>query len=152
MQYAVRLSNGTLLVITALATLDWALQKLRPRRFVCLFVVSNAERFNEQILESGIVRRLLTAGCDYWVLFGSESEKAHDDLDWCLDECGATDVTTTWHDDEPAEEVVDFAVTTSKLDTKRMGLAAILDDGVDADGQIEKYLRKMEVMQQLPDR
>jgi hypothetical protein len=64
-----------------------------------------------------VITSLLDAGCEYFVCFGETSEVLHDRIDELIvaraSPDRSTDVTTTWHDDEPAADVAEFYFNTA---------------------------------------
>lgn len=77
--------------------------------FVAL-VDTNDEDWSEVRTAHRLGKRLLAAGCRYFVCFGPRSEEVHDYLDDLIVEEECHDVTTTFHDDESPEEVADFVL------------------------------------------
>ena len=86
-------------------------------RFV-LLLMQDATNRNEQLPET--LGQLLDAGCVAFCAWGPECEQVHDIMDDViiardLDRQAAT-ILTTWHDDEPFDETLDYAVMWPALD------------------------------------
>jgi len=90
---------------------------------------SNANGRRDQIA-SDIAR----SSCQYALTFGRECEEWHDAIDWaCLDE-GMPEgrfLMTTWHDDEPIEDVIDFLWWNTTYDDFSAERLAIIQLGPD---------------------
>ena len=71
-------------------------------------------------------KRMLEKGCRYFVCFGHESERLHDQIDEVVVNYNYSEVTTTYHGDEPIEDVVNFFLTCAVGDMKD---AIIFSDG-----------------------
>lgn len=60
-------------------------------------------------IPAGAITSLIDAGCTYFVCFGPTSEEVHNRVDDVLmGRVPTSDIQTTWHDDEPIAEVLDF--------------------------------------------
>jgi len=69
---------------------------------------ADEENWDDACLVRRLGKSLLADGCRYFVCFGQRSEVVHDLLDDVIVTEGYQGVTTTFHDDEDKEEVLDF--------------------------------------------
>jgi len=123
--------------IDGLDALAWS-----PReRTALVFVVENAEDFDERVLRSGLAARLVQGGVELFALVGKESEQAHDALDWVVEDAGAEDVITSWHDEDDPEDVASFVAASSHAS----GLArvvAVVDKATRSGMRLREHLAK----------
>ena len=95
---------------------------LSSPRFVCLLAWDARTATVEEI--SVLARRLLDAGAVYICSWGPGCERVHDIID--EEQVGDGTVTTesvvmtTWHDDEPLADTLDFVLTTAIPDDAYM--------------------------------
>lgn len=90
-----------------------------------------------------LVELLVDRGCKYFVCTGTYAEGLHDFVDDVIgDRLGASStVATTYHDDESADEIVDFFVRVAEPADKCIGgLVAILDERFRQDDEIRALL------------
>ena len=74
------------------------------------------------------INDLLARGCTYFVCAGTFAEELHDIVDAIISTARVELITTTFHPDETAEDVVNFFIyTTTILNDDRNALVAILD-------------------------
>lgn len=103
-------SRGRLLALVSHRNVSTFLAEQAGRPIAAL-LTSHDPVGDPRALEPGITC-LLDAGCEYFVCFGETSEVLHDRIDELIvvraPQDGSTDVTTTWHDDEPATDVAEF--------------------------------------------
>jgi len=89
-----------------------------------------------------ITSDIVESRCQYALTFGHDCELWHDLIDETCVGDGTTDerfLMTTWHDDEPIDDVVDFLWwNTSYEDFESQRLAVVL---IGADDELEKSLR-----------
>ena len=119
-------SNDRLLAIVPLSAVSSVLVEQVARPVAALLTFHEVGHESPE-LEPAIVS-LLEAGCDYFVCFGSASEILHDRIDDLALACTlASDrtVMTTWHDDEPAGDVVDFFFNVAGTTDRSLLLAAL---------------------------
>ena len=88
--------NGKLLLVKP-EDLDEVLQQ--ERGHVASLVTVGLIKKGSACIET-VTRKLLRAGCDYFVCFGPDSEQLHDQIDAIVEE-GADDPVcmTTWHEE-----------------------------------------------------
>ncbi|MCU9947241.1 hypothetical protein [Pseudomonas sp. PDM13] len=94
-----------------------------------------------------LVNMLLEKGAKNFVCVGYYSEVLHDEIDEILYECcecshveEALKITTTYHDDEPVDDVVSYFIYgTSIPDARSGGLLAIVGEG---DWEVRDCLSK----------
>ena len=90
-----------------------------------------------------LVERLLDAGCRYLVCGGQTCERWHDDADEALayrvamGDGPAPEVITTWHADEPVEEVAEFFVVHATVADNQIREHLVLQVGPEWDWQNE---------------
>ncbi len=83
-----------------------------------------------------ITSDIVSSRCQYALTFGHDCEAWHDAIDWtCVGDGagGERFLMTTWHDDEPIEDVVDFLwwnTSYGEFASERLAVAII---GVDSE-------------------
>lgn len=105
------LSRRRAMVLVTVDQLDAALEERRARPIAAL-LTDSASRGDFNRLIAAVVR-LLASGCDYFVCFGRDSERLHDEVDALAErEAGDSEcaVITTWHVDESASDVAEFFI------------------------------------------
>lgn len=65
-------------------------------------------RSNHEFLSQAQIRCLVQCGVALVALIGERSEDAHDVLDWALEELGADNVVTSWHQETELEDILSF--------------------------------------------
>ncbi|MGH9754984.1 MAG: DUF7684 family protein [Blastocatellia bacterium] len=99
------------MILVAVDQLDFVLEERRAGPIVALLTDSAVRGdFNRQV---AVIVRLLKSGCDYFVCFGRDSERLHDEVDALAErEAGDSECTviTTWHVDESASDVAEFFI------------------------------------------
>ncbi len=109
----------------------WPLEDLRSitaepkHRMAVILWVENAGDFERCLLATGLAVRLAESGAELFALVGKESEQAHDALDWVLEEAGAEDVVTTWHDRDGPGDVASFVVASARASGLTLVVAAL---------------------------
>jgi len=86
--------------------------------------------------EQLLIQKLLQLGCKYFVCAGRYAEDLHDFIDGLIEVGGeqSASITTTYHDDEPADLVSNFFVNTTDMSNQGSdGLVAILNDDLPED-------------------
>jgi hypothetical protein len=104
--------------------------------------VVNAGGFSE------LIKLLLAKGAKAFVCIGDYSEGMHDEIDEIIYEydeerniSAASEITTTYHDDEPVDDAVNYFVHGTEIpEAESGGLLAILGDG---DKEVETSLKKV---------
>ena len=71
-----------------------------------VLTVGDLAIFKQDYLNSGLAVNLAKEGLALFVLIGSNSEEAHDALDYELEQNNLLGVITTWHDDDTPDEIV----------------------------------------------
>lgn len=84
------------------------------QRTAVVLSVRSAGELNQLFLASGLAVSLAENGVELFALVGAESEQAHDALDWVIEEIGAEDVITTWHDQDDPDDIASFVVSSSR--------------------------------------
>ena len=103
--------------------------------------------WNAEDVSSGqrLIQKLMVKGCNYFVCAGLLAEHLHDFVDEVVEAMGSplADITTTYHDDEPADVVVNFFVNTTEISGIHGGrLVAILNKASPEDSVITELLLK----------
>ena len=105
------LSRCRTLVIATVDQLGAGLEERAGRPIVTLLTDNiGGGKLNEL---AAIVVRLLAVDCDYFVCFGRNSERLHDEVDALAErEAGESKcaVVTTWHVDETPDDVAEFFI------------------------------------------
>lgn len=120
-------SRGRLLAITPRRGVGKVLAEQKGRPVVALLTSHDTARDPADL--EPVILALLDGGCDYFVCFGIASENLHDRIDdFALEHTSASDRTimTTWHDEEPAEEVIEFFFNVAAASEKTL-LVAVLE-------------------------
>jgi len=108
--------------------------------YALLLVIASPRVSGEQ--RDRITSDIVRSRCRYALTFGHDCERWHDGIDeTCVGDgtAGGRFLMTTWHDDEPIEEVVDFLwYNTACEDFEPERLAVVL---IGADDELEKALR-----------
>ena len=103
-----------------------------------LLLCWNADRASSANIYS-LAERALAQGAVYVCSWGVDCERVHDVFDEAIVGDGSgpierLNVTTTWHEDESLEEVVEYALSSARLGTEAGALpivaATIADAGV----------------------
>jgi hypothetical protein len=105
------LSRRRALVLATVDQLETVLDEQGARPIAALLTDSASyDDFNRLV---SVIVRLLASGCYYFVCFGRDSEKLHDEVDILAErEAGDSEceVITTWHTDESASDVAEFFI------------------------------------------
>lgn len=82
---------------------------MTPRSTVCLLVI---DAVSPAMDFEGLVRALIPARCQYFMILGHAAEDVHDALDHAIDDCdlGYCGTPTAVHNDESADDVASFLV------------------------------------------
>jgi hypothetical protein len=88
------------------------------------------------------VEEMLERGCTYWVCAGTYAEGMHDLIDDIIsNKLRDESIATSFHEDETAEEVINFFIyTTTIRDVERGALVAVLDPGIPQDSILVNLL------------
>lgn len=112
--------------------------------FKCLILI---EREVGEEYRDEISRVLVKAGCLYALAWGIECSAWDDSIDWAyiqfheFDDCPEEQfVTTTWHEDETLEEVVEFAKHCNAYDHPELKNTLVLDFSHQERGEFIKEL------------
>lgn len=135
-----RCSNGRLLLISRKsdAIQDIAIHDISPS--VVLMTAWTRESVRSEEL---LIQKLLQLGCKYFVCAGRYAEDLHDFIDGLIEATGdqLASITTTYHDDESADLVANFFVTTTDMSNQNSdGLVAILNDDSPEDAFFKEEL------------
>lgn len=138
-------SNGRPLLVT---DIESAARELETSwiPFVVLLTVWSIGSVKAEGL-SDLIKLLLAKGVKTFVCIGYYSESLHDEIDEIIyeyaeehDISAASEIITTYHDDEPVDDVVNYFVHGTEIpETESGGLLAILGDG---DKEVEASLKK----------
>lgn len=102
-------SHGRLLALVSRYNVNTVLAEHTGRPVIVL--LTSHEPIGEPLILEPVITCLLDSGCKYFVCFGETSEVLHDLIDEFIivrSSPSSTNVITTWHDDEPATDVVEF--------------------------------------------
>ena len=94
---------------------------------------------------STLIHQLLRLGCEYFVCAGRNAEELHDFIDQLIESRDeqSTHIATTYHNDEPADLLVNFFVNATNMPNQSCsGLVAILSETSPGDRIIRKLLLK----------
>ncbi len=134
----------------------WPLEGLRSitagpkHRTAVILWVESADDFERRLLATGLAVRLAESGAELFAVVGKESEQAHDALDWVLEEAGAEDVITTWHDQDHPGDVASLFVASARASGLTLVVAA-LDGSTEPGARVRDALAEavyMDVGQQ----
>lgn len=128
-----RCSNGRLLLISRKIE---AIQALAINDISPSVVLMTAWTRESVRSEQLLIQKLLQLGCKYFVCAGRYAEDLHDFIDGLIEVGGeqSASITTTYHDDEPADLVSNFFVNTTDMSNQGSdGLVAILNDDLPED-------------------
>jgi len=107
--------------------------------YVCLVWATRPATLDER---AALARALVTSNCGYAVCAGMESEAWHDMVDETREEADRF-LMTTWHDNEPLEDVVNFFVWNTDYEenvfTRFLIVVVGPDDGI--GGQLTDVVR-----------
>ena len=101
--------------------------------YALLLVISTGSITKEQ--RERIASDVVTSRCQYALTYGNDCQAWHDAIDLAgVDAGGPEDrfLMTTWHDDEPIEDVVDFLWWNTSYDCFEAVRLAIVHIGSDA--------------------
>lgn len=118
-------------------------------RTAVILSVENVDEIKERFLATGLAVRLAENGVQLFALVGKESEQAHDALDWVLEEVGAEDVMTSWHDEDDPEDVASFVVASSRA-SGLTRIVAALDESTESGTRLRDNIA--EAVRADPDR
>lgn len=113
---------------------------LTPHPSVCLLVI---DAISPAMDFDGLVRTLIPAGCQYFMILGDAAEEVHDALDYAIDDCdlGYLGTPTAVHNDESAEDVASFLVNAAIPGETHVRCVVVYDNEDDAVREIEQKLR-----------
>jgi len=143
-------SNNRTLFVTDLNSLNIEIgNNLTP--YVVMLTAWNFYDISK-VVEDNLIKKLLLKGTRNFVCFGLFAEQLHDEIDELLyqfdDENGttlSTDILTTYHSDEPIEDVVNYFVCTTQFKVNmNCCLLAILNEGNVEDKNVKSFLTEME--------
>jgi hypothetical protein len=97
------------------------------RRTAVVLSLGGVDEFTRVLLSTGLVARLVESGVELFAIAGYESEQAHDALDWALDEMGADEVVTSWHDQDDPDDTASFVVASAQA-SGLTRLVVVLDE------------------------
>lgn len=121
-------NRGRTLVIAPPSAAKVHVSQLARERPVVAMLASHAGDDLTEI--ESLVGVLLDHRCEYFVCFGTGSEVLHDRIDETLvervDDTRSLDAVTTWHDDEPADDVAEFFLNVAGSKDAAL-LVAVLD-------------------------
>jgi len=109
------------------------------RRTAAVIVITSSAVFDSLFLAPGLITRLVSAGVEFFALVGTESEQAHDALDWVLEDFGAEDVVTTWHDWDDLEDVATLVVASSRASGVGR-LIVVLDESTASGSKLKTHI------------
>ena len=135
-----RCSNGRLLLISRKSEAIQALAINGISPSVVLMTAWTEESVRSERL---LIQKLLRLGCKYFVCAGRYAEDLHDFIDQLIEATAeqSASITTTYHDDEPADLVTNFFVNATNLsDHGSDGLMAILNDDLPEDAIFKEEL------------
>lgn len=96
---------------------DWPAELERPSAHFALFLALDARALDSAVL-AAFAQRMLADGLAYLVAWGPDCERVHDIFDSCIVEreiirniASPGCVMTTWHDDEPLAEALEYFAT-----------------------------------------
>lgn len=129
----------------------WLGRSVRPYEYTCpsegeyalLLVCADEDVSAEE--QALLSERLVRTGCRYAVCFGPESSSWDDSIDMVsvMDEIngrGTPFVVTTWHDEEPLSDVVEYFARLAKFDDWSPPEYVVLVLG--GSGQLEGEVRR----------
>ncbi len=138
-------SNGRPLLLTGIES---AAKELETSwiPFVVLMTAWSIEAVKTGGL-SDLIKLLLAKGAKTFVCIGDYSESLHDEIDEIIYEydeerniSAASEIITTYHDDESVEDAVNYFVHGTEISEVEVGgLLALIGDG---DQEVEECLRK----------
>lgn len=135
--------SNSLIICSAVQELERLLDNGRIPRVVMLSAWDETASTLERM--EPLLKRLLDAGCVYFVCAGRYSEELHDLVDDVIVEIATRtgsdrvlDVMTTWHDADTAEEVAHFFLNLT--DVSDALVVALLEQGKPQDEKLKEAL------------
>lgn len=113
---------------------------LTPHPSVCLLVI---DAISPAMDFKGLVRTLIPAGCQYFMILGHAAEDVHDALDDAIDNCdlGYCGTPTAVHNDESTEDVASFLLNAAIPGESNVRCVVGYDNEYDAVREIVQKLR-----------
>lgn len=113
---------------------------LTPHPSVCLLVI---DAISPAMDFKGLVRTLIPAGCQYFMILGHAAEDVHDALDDAIDNCdlGYCGTPTAVHNDESTEDVASFLLNAAIPGESNVRCVVGYDNEYDAVPEIVQKLR-----------
>lgn len=108
-------------------------------RSAVILSVKSVDEIERRLLVTGLAVKLAKNGVELFALVGEESEQAHDALDWVLEEVGADDVMTTWHDQDDPADVASFVVASSRAGGLTR-IVAVLDESTESGKRLRNTI------------
>ncbi len=108
-------------------------------RTAVILSVKSVDEIERRLLATGLAVRLAESGVELFALVGKESEQAHDALDWVLEEVGAEDVMTSWHDQDDPDDVASFVVASSRA-SGLTRIVAALDESTESGTRLRSTI------------
>ena len=111
-----------------------------PHPTVCLLVI---DAISPVMDFEGLVRTLIPAGCQYFMILGQAAQDVHDALDFAIDDCGFgfCGTPTAVHNDESAKDVVSFLLNAAIPGEANVRFVVGYDSDGDAVRDILEKLR-----------
>ena len=108
-------------------------------RTAVVLMVQGVDGFERDLLSSGLARSLARSGVVLFALVGKDSERAHDALDWVIEEAGAEHVLTSWHDENDPDDTASFVVAASRVNCIERIVVAV-DERTESGARLRKSI------------
>lgn len=93
--------------------------------------VDSTQLAGDAVSNSGLAATAVRLNVTHIAIVGSEAERLHDALDWSLEQAGAENVVTTWHDEAEQEDAV-TCVTTASIASGIKSIVLLSDTATEA--------------------